>query len=348
MNLQHEIYQEALAELAAGRRSLVLTKLNRRCADAPAKILFKEAGPASIAEDESPHGKLVRAAWAKGRLQYSEDKEGNVLIAEPYVPESRLIILGGGHIALPLAEFGAKCGFAVTVTDDRPAFANHQRFPLASNVFCESFERCFPLLNIDKSAFVVIVTRGHRHDMDCLRQVLKLDTAYTGMIGSRRRVQAIMRQLADEGYPEEKLAAVCSPIGLDIGAVTPEEIAISILSEVIRYKRKSSNANWAQSDKEVLAEMEKAGAEPRALVTVIETKGSVPREAGAKMILWPQGKTLGSIGGGCSESEVIKQAYDVIRNGGYKIIDIDMTGDVAENEGMVCGGIMKVIVEQLL
>lgn len=349
MNLQHEIYQEALGELAAGRRSLVLTKLNCRCADAPAKILFKEAGLTSIAEDESPHGKLVGDAWLKGRLLYSEDNEGNILIAEPYVPESRLIILGGGHIALPLAEFGAKCGFAVTVTDDRPAFANRQRFPLASNVFCESFERCFPLLNIDKSAFVVIVTRGHRHDMDCLRQVLKLDTAYTGMIGSRRRVQAIMGQLAVEGCPQEKLAAVCSPIGLDIGAVTPEEIAISILSQVIRHKRQSPNANWAQSDKEVLAEMEKAaGAEPRALVTVIETKGSVPREAGAKMILWPQGKTLGSIGGGCSESEVIKQAYDVIRNGGYKIIDIDMTGDVAENEGMVCGGIMKVIVEQLL
>ncbi len=348
MDLQREIYQEALAELRSGGRAVVLTTLNSRCPDAPAKFLFKEADLASKAEPASLREKLVWTAWQKGSLQYSEDKAGNLLIAEPYVPESRLIILGGGHIALPLAEFAAKCGFAVTVTDDRPSFANEQRFPLARSVFCESFERCFSLLNIDKSAFVVIVTRGHRYDMDCLRQVLKLDTAYTGMIGSRRRVQAIMRQLADEGYPAEKLAAVCSPIGLDIGAVTPEEIAVSILSEVIRYKRKSPYANWTQLDKEVLAEMEKEKAEPRALVTIIETKGSVPREAGAKMILWPYGKTLGSIGGGCSESDVIKQAYDVIRHGGYKIIDVDMTGEVAENEGMVCGGTMKVIVEQLL
>lgn len=348
MKEHREIYREALAEPAAGRRSLLLTKLNRCFADKPVKVLFKEADFASMTKDGSPQEKIIQAAWKKGRLQYSEDTAGNILIAEPWVPHSRLIILGGGHIALPLAEFAAKCGFAVTVTDDRPSFANHQRFPLASNVFCESFERCFPLLSINESAFVVIITRGHRHDMDCLRQVLKLNTAYTGMIGSRRRVQAIMRQLSDEGYSPEKLAAVCSPIGLDIGAVTPEEIAVSILSQVIHYKRNSPNANWAHLDKEVLAEMGKEAAEPRALVTVIETKGSVPREAGAKMIIWPQGKIIGSIGGGCSESQVIKEAYQIIRNGGYKIIDIDMTGDVAENEGMVCGGIMKVMVEQLL
>jgi xanthine dehydrogenase accessory factor len=179
-----------------------------------------------------------------------------------------------------------------------------------------------------------------------MRQVLKLDTAYTGMIGSRRRVRAAREQLAQEGYAQEKLDAVRAPIGLDIGAQTPEEISISILSEVIKYKRAIAGSNWPELDMEVLTELTKVTEEPRALVTIIETKGSVPRDAGAKMIVWPHGKTLGSIGGGCSEGEVIQTAYEVMRGGGYQLQAVDMTGEVAEDEGMVCGGIMKVVIEK--
>ena len=349
MKSHHEIYKALFAELDAGHRAAVLTVLNSNSEipHPPAKSLFREAELAKQENSEKIGFRLARTALDNGRLQCLEDEQGNILIAEPYFPESRLIILGGGHIAKPLAEFSSKCGFSVTVVDDRPAFANHQRFPYARNVICESFDRCFPLLNINRSAFVVIITRGHRHDINCLRQALQLDTAYTGMIGSRRRVRAAMAQLSAEGYPREKLEAVRAPIGFNIGAKTPEEISISILSELILYKRRHPDFNWPELDVEVLSELKEKRDDPRALVTIIETKGSVPRGIGAKMLVWLYGKTLGSIGGGCSEGAVIQSSYDVIRYGGYKIVDVDMTGEVAEEEGMVCGGTMKVAIEPL-
>lgn len=348
MKSNYEIYKTVFHEIDEGHRAVVLTVINSdsELSNVPIKSLLRETEIANQEGAESVAHKLARETLDNGTLQYYNDKNGNLYIAEPYYPESRLIILGGGHIAKPLAEFGSKCGFSVTVVDDRPSFANHQRLPYAHNVICESFDRCFPLLNINRSAFVVIITRGHRHDIDCLRRVLEFEAAYIGMIGSQRRVQGARKQLSAEGHFREKLNRVRAPIGLDIGAKTPEEIAVSILSEVIRHKRKEVSLSWPELDKDVLSELGELRNDPRAIVTIIEAKGSVPRGVGAKMIVWTYGKTLGSIGGGCSEGEVIGQAYDVIRDGGYKIIEIDMTGEVAEDEGMVCGGTMKVLIER--
>ena len=144
---------------------------------------------------------------------------------------------------------------------------------------------------------------------------------------------------------------ICTPIGLDIGAVTPGEIAISILAELVAYKRLPEHSNDGirccnDSDVELsvikyLAE----NREPKAIVTVIETKGSTPREAGAKMAVSPLAAVTGSIGGGCSEGAVVRDAVRIIGTGRYKIVDIDLTGEVAESDGMVCGGTMRVLVE---
>jgi xanthine dehydrogenase accessory factor len=190
--------------------------------------------------------------------------------------------------------------------------------------------------------------------MDCIREVLKHETAYVGMIGSKRRIKIVLEDLAREGYTQEVLNKVNAPIGLDIGAVTPEEIAFSIIAQVIKYRRlgdtsssttKAVKTNWPDFDIEVLKELCKEEDSPKAIITITSTKGSVPRKEGAKMLVWPYGKVLGSIGGGCSEGEVINNARDVIRNGGYEMQTIDMTGSIAEDEGMVCGGIMEVIIE---
>lgn len=343
------LYKTLLEELGGGRRAVVLTELKDGSdnPEAPAKTMFTEAEIEAPEAGIDARAGLTRAALESGLLQVGIE-DGRMFIAEPYFPESRLIVLGGGHIALPLVEFASKCGFSVSVADDRPTFANEQRFPWAKKVVCESFSRCIPLLNINASAFVVIITRGHRHDIDCLKQVLGLETAYTGMIGSRRRVRAAMEQLLAEGYPKEKLDEVRAPIGLDIGAQTPEEIAISILSEVIKYKRQHTKSVWPELDCDVLCRLAQERDGPAALVTIIETKGSVPRDTGAKMIVWPDGRTEGSVGGGCSESSIMRTAYDIIKRGGCKIEMIDMTGDVAEDEGMVCGGTMKVLIEQYI
>jgi xanthine dehydrogenase accessory factor len=332
-------------DLNTGKRAVVVTRLPGAPNSAPEKLVFTEDGLSGGAPDDKARD-LALSALEAGTLRLQKEASGGLMFAEPYFPESRMIVLGGGHIALPLCEFAAKCGFAVTVADDRPSFANTRRFPLASSVLCESFEKVIPLLGINRAAFVVIITRGHRHDLACLRQILPLETAYTGMIGSRRRVRAAREQLLSEGFPPEKLEAVRAPIGLDIGAETPEEIAVAILSEAIRYKRVVSASRWPELDTAVLDELCKKRDEPRAMATIVETKGSVPRDAGAKMLVWADGRTLGSIGGGCSESGVVIRAVDVLRGGGYALADVDMTGDTAEDEGMVCGGTMKVVIEK--
>lgn len=276
------------------------------------------------------------------------------IIIEPFFPKPRLIVFGGGHIAKPLTEFGHKVGFSVVVADDRPFFANSDRFPEADEVICEDFNKAFDILKLRSSDFVVIVTRGHRFDGVCLRNSLKFSPAYIGMIGSKRRVKAMMEELLVEGYDKSSLDKVCSPIGLDIGAVTPEEIAIAIIAQVIAYRReagsnssKGNKFNWPEFDKDVINEASCESITPRALITIIGSKGSVPRKAGAKMIVWLDGRIIGTIGGGCSEANILSLARNIIHNKGYAIEHVDMTGDVAEDEGMVCGGTMEVLIEAI-
>lgn len=157
--------------------------------------------------------------------------------------------------------------------------------------------------------------------------------------------------LSEEGYSAEAMKRICTPIGLPIGAVTPEEIAISIMAEVVAYKRLPEHqkhqerySNQSDIDLDVIRYLA-SSSEPKAVVTVIEAKGSTPRSAGAKMAVSPLGRVTGSIGGGCSEGAVIREAIKLIGTGTYKTYEIDLTGDVAESDGMVCGGIMRVLIE---
>lgn len=315
-------------------------------------LLYKEELDLNILDEETD--KILEAVINKGLPEFITTGAGEEILYEPFYSEGRLIILGGGHIAKPLARYGADIGFKVTVVDDRPSFANAMRFPEASKVWCESFDGCFEKLKVMESDFVVIVTRGHRHDAVCLRQALVVNPEYLGMIGSQRRVKDLMEQFLEEGFSQEQLNLVYSPIGFRIGAVTPEEIAISIIAEIISVKRIDQRCektvkkkiNHSDFDIEVLKSLAENNTEKRAIVTVVSKKGSVPRGPGAKMIIWADGRSLGSIGGGCSEGEVIVAARDLIReDGGFLMMEVDMTGAVAEEAGMVCGGVMVVIIE---
>ena len=285
----------------------------------------------------------------KVEIRHFEDR---TVYSEPVFPAERLIVLGGGHIAMPVCEFAAKIGFSVTVCDDRPEFANSGRFPLASRVICDSFPDAIRKLGITAYDYVVVLTRGHRYDADCLREILPgIFPAYLGLIGSRRRVRGLFDMLCEEGYSRKDLEHICTPVGLDIGAVTPGEIAVSILAEIVAYKRKpelQKRVLRLHTDSDLELEMIRylaGSSEPEAIVTVVETKGSTPREAGAKMAVNRLGRVTGSIGGGCSESTAIREAVRLIGTGTYKILDIDLTGDIAESDGMVCGGSMRVLIE---
>ena len=157
---------------------------------------------------------------------------------EPILPIASLYILGAGHVAHSVHKIGRLAGFETVVIDDREAYANRERFPDAREVIAEDFERAMAKVDPDENSYVVIVTRGHRDDMRCLRWAVDTRARYIGMIGSKRKVISVYNELEKDGVPREKLERVNAPIGLEIGAITPEEIAVAIVAEMIAVRRK--------------------------------------------------------------------------------------------------------------
>jgi len=160
------------------------------------------------------------------------------LYIEPVVPTPRVFIFGGGHISQFVCRMSAMVGFQVAVVDDRPQFANKERFPEAQEVIAEEFPLALPKLKVNKSGYVVIVTRGHAYDQEVLEWAVGTDARYIGMIGSRKKIQTVYKNLAEKGISPERFQRVHAPIGLNIGAVTPEEIAVSIVAEMVQERRK--------------------------------------------------------------------------------------------------------------
>jgi len=157
---------------------------------------------------------------------------------DPITGAQRLIIAGAGHIAQPLAQLGSMLGFHVTVIDDRAAFANRERFPEADQIIVRPFAAAIESLELDRHCYLLSVTRGHAFDEEVLRTALKRrNGAFIGMIGSRRRVRATLDRIAEDGVPASELTEVHAPLGVDLGAETPAEIAVSIIAEIIRERR---------------------------------------------------------------------------------------------------------------
>jgi len=178
---------------------------------------------------ETRRSKLVDVAAVDGHVQ---------LFVEVQHRPPTLLIVGAGHIAIPLAQLGKMCDFDVTVLDDRASFANKERFPLVDQVIAAPFEAALREFPLNEDTYIVLVTRGHQHDVSSLLQVLDRPAAYIGMIGSRRRTRAVFQLLAEEmDIPRQRFERVHSPIGLDIGSETPVEIAVSIMAEIIKVRR---------------------------------------------------------------------------------------------------------------
>jgi xanthine dehydrogenase accessory factor len=157
---------------------------------------------------------------------------------DPITGAQRLIIVGAGHIAQPLAQLGSMLGFHITVIDDRAAFANRERFPNADQIIVRPFAAAIEALELDRHCYLLSVTRGHAFDEEVLRTALrKRNGAFIGMIGSRRRVRATLERIAETGVPASELDEVHAPLGVDLGAETPAEIAVSIIAEIIRERR---------------------------------------------------------------------------------------------------------------
>lgn len=159
------------------------------------------------------------------------------IFVEPVLPPADLYIFGAGHVAASLYKVARIAGFDVTVIDDREAYANRERFPEAQQIIAEDFDKATAQLNPSESSYIVIMTRGHRDDMRMLRWAVQTPARYVGMIGSKRKTITIFKELQQEGLPVHLFDRVHAPVGLDIGAITPEEIAVSITAELIAKRR---------------------------------------------------------------------------------------------------------------
>ena len=253
-------------------------------------------------------------------------------------------------MAQSICRFASQLEFDIYAADDRPSFANPYTMTNAKKVICDSFPAAIEQIHPDEQDFVAIVTRGHKHDADCIRTLYAsgITPAYMGLIGSKRRVAGLFENLCTEGIDRSFLDQIHTPIGLAIGAVTTDEIAISILSELILCRsrlslwKKNGILEQTNLDPVFLNALHTEG--PKAIAVVVDRKGSTPVKTGAIMCVNALGQSFGTIGGGCGEHEVLRKALEVLSDKKDMFLSVDMTNDFAGEEGMVCGGTMDVII----
>src|SRR5438874_8418271 len=271
-----DIYEEIVQLRQAGRRGAVATIVNVR-----GSIPSFETAKMLIRDDGSIFGTIgggcVEAeVWQAAREVIESEKPRTLtfnlnqnpkydtglvcggtldIFIEPVLPPASLYIFGAGHVALSLYKTAKAAGFDVHIVDDRESYANRERFPDAKEVIAEDFDQVMARVTPNETSYIVIVTRGHHDDMRVLRWAVQTQARYIGMIGSNRKTISIFRELVKEGIPEQLFERVHAPVGFDIGAITPEEIAIAITAELIavrrRVERPLPHMSWFQSRKTV-------------------------------------------------------------------------------------------------
>ena len=266
----------------------------------------------------------------------------NGILIERITTPPHLVLCGAGHVSVSTAKIAKMVGFHVTVIDERADFANRDRFPDADRIVNLPFAEALNAVN-DPNTYYVIVTRGHKDDNLCLRTILNKPYTYCGMIGSRSKIKVVFDDLRTQGYSEQQLKTVHSPIGLPIGANTPEEIAVCIVAEMIQVKNAESHGSeWDDA----LCNAIETIREPYAMVTLIEKKGSAPRSTGARMIVKRDGTIISSIGGGFGEFEAQGYAREMLANGPrVKRYTCKMNNREAADKGMVCGGTIDILIQ---
>lgn len=251
-----KIYEELLRLKKDGRVSALAT-IVQRSGSSPqkegAKMLVRDDGTVvGTLGGGCIEAEVIQAALSAMRdgtpltipFELTEQRGGLVcggrvaVFIEPVLPEPRLVVLGAGHVGKALARLGKFSGFHVTIVDDRDEYANRESLPDADRVVVSDFRNVFSGVFVGPAAFIVIATRGHVHDLDALRAALATQAGYIGLLGSRRKRALLFRTLSSEGYPDDQIARVITPVGLPIGSVTPEEIAVSIMAQIIELRRK--------------------------------------------------------------------------------------------------------------
>ena len=316
--------------------------------DSGDRLLFSEGQLKSVYGDISLTPEQQEYLTEAGQSQLT-DMENRKFFVERLRRPAHLVICGAGHVSQQVILLATKVGFYVTVLEDRPSFAGEARRMGADLVICDSFEHGLAQIPDREDTYFLVVTRGHRYDKECLDIILKKPHCYVGMMASRGRAALLKKQMEEEGTDWKLLDKIHTPVGMPINAETPEEIAISIVSELIHEKNSLRKTSGYKKELMEYLTGRKKAENGMALATIIERQGSAPREIGTKMLVLADGTLVGTIGGGCMESEVQHQCLRMIHDGDRtgKIFKVDMTVSEAEEEGLVCGGTMQVFLEVL-
>lgn len=330
--MQENNYQQLARAILDGHRVCRLTVL-----DGP------NMGQSRNVMDGVPFVDAVeKIADCKPPFVCTDRTTGHRMLCELLCQQKTLLVCGGGHVSIPVVKLGKLLGYRVLVADDRPEFADPTRFPEADEVACRDFAVLLRKLDWQNlpDLSIVIVTRGHAADTVCLREALKHSCTYIGMIGSKRKNQAVFDLLRSEGVTDEQLAQVHAPIGLSIGAETPEEIAVAIAGELIQTRHGSANAGLSEAMLNALAQGQSG-----IMATVVRKQGSAPRGIGARMFFMDNGHKLGTVGGGLAEYAVGQKAETLKQERKPALQTFDMSNGEAGKSGMICGGVIDVLFE---
>ncbi len=250
-----EIYEEIVRLKKLGRASALATIVE--CKGSSPQ---KQGAKMLVRDDGSTLGTLGGGCLEADVVQYAlmalkdgqprtvpfelTEKEGGLVCGgtvlvfiEPMYADPRLVVLGAGHVGKALATLAKFAGFRVTVADDRPEYANRDAVPDAHEIVVHEFETVFSRVPVDQGACIVVATRGHNHDLDAVKAALRTAAGYIGLLGSKRKKGLLLNALRDAGFPQEDINRVIIPVGLPIGSVTPEEIAVSIMAQIIQHRR---------------------------------------------------------------------------------------------------------------
>ncbi len=266
---------------------------------------------------------------------------GEKIFLEVLENQPEMVICGGGHVAKALIPMAKQMGFAVTDIEDREEFAKSAQDAGADRVICEDFTKALAELPGGGSCYFVILTREHLFDQKCLEQILPKEWAYVGMLGSQSRTEMVRKRMIQKGVSPALVEQVHAPIGMDIGAETPEEIALSVMAEVVSVRRKSAQSGCYSKS---LLEAGKEGS--AVLATIVAKTGSTPRGVGTKFLVTKEGQT-GTIGGGLMEAQTAELARELLLSEEQcRVADFDVKLRVDE-ETVITSGTVTVLLEKM-
>ncbi len=314
----------------------------------------KEAGEKALYSD----GRIVKTFKTVGFFETMPEKlpdmnrtgcyetGGRLFYAEMLGRPERLVICGAGHVSIPIIKLGKLIGCHTTCIDDREEYADNARQAGADRVLCGSFEEVLSGLEGSSDTYYIVVTRMHRYDTECIKAIAGKKHAYIGLMGSRRRTAVVKDKLLESGVSGELVSSIHTPIGIDIGSETPEEIAVSIIAEIIKLKNRfKKNTGFSEEMLERLMALE--GSKKAVLATIVKRTGSAPRDVGSKMLIEADGSLMDTIGGGCTEAFVIEHAGEMLKGEApeFSLHSLSLADEWYVESETVCGGTIEVFLE---